>query len=176
MAKQIEAYGYRFGRFRLYNVDLLRAQSYFYDKDLFPLTFCHFDSKQSTNLKVQDNIYSTDYHLPIFKSMYLTISLKKEGKITKPTDRINSISVQLPNENIEIQKQSEADTTQELMNEINKMIDPDFIFTNDGDSFTFPHLVHRAKENENIPLTLGGEPIPLQKTNGTFQLFSQTIS
>jgi DNA polymerase elongation subunit (family B) len=33
------------------------------------------------------------------------------------------------------------------MNEVNKKIDPDFIFTNDGDSFTFPHLIHRAEEN-----------------------------
>jgi DNA polymerase elongation subunit (family B) len=35
------------------------------------------------------------------------------------------------------------------MYEVNKKIDPDFIFTNDGDSLTFPHLIHRAEENSN---------------------------
>jgi len=170
LAKQIEALGNnRFGRFRLYNVDLLPAQSYFYDKDTFPLAFCTFDSKDPINLRGLDDVCSTDYKLPIFKSIHLTINLKKEGKIPKPIDRINSISVQLPtneNENVEIQKESEADTIQELVNEINKTIDPDFIFTNDGDSFTFPHLIHRAEEN-NILLILSREPTTaLQKSKG----------
>ena len=29
-----------FGQFRLYNVDILPAQSYFYEHDIFPLAFC----------------------------------------------------------------------------------------------------------------------------------------
>src|ERR671911_2917313 len=32
--------GGRFGQFHLYNVDILPAQSYFYEHDIFPLAFC----------------------------------------------------------------------------------------------------------------------------------------
>jgi DNA polymerase, archaea type len=78
IARQIESFGKRFGRFRLYNVDLLPAQCYFYDKDLFPLAFCNFDSKKSSsNIELKDNACSTDYQVPHFKSIHLTINLKK---------------------------------------------------------------------------------------------------
>jgi DNA polymerase-2 len=165
LAKRIEAFGKKFGRFRLYNVDLLPAQCYFYEKDLFPLAFCDFDfDSKKSNFILQDNVTSTDYHIPDFKSMHLTINLnKKEGKIAKPTDRLSSIQIQLPDEYIEIKKESEADTIKELVSEVSKKIDPDFIFTDDGDSFTFPHLIHRAQEN-SIRLMLSREPIPLEKS------------
>ena len=162
LARKIESFGKRFGSFRLYNVDLLPPQYYFYDKDFFPLAFCYFDSKQPSNLEVQDNVLSTDYWIPYFKSVHLTINLKKEGKIAKLGDRISSIVIQLPNERIEIQKESEADTIEELMYEVNKKIDPDFVFTDDGDSITFPHLIYRAEVN-GIPLIMSREPIPLKK-------------
>ena len=161
LARQIESFG-RFHRFRLYNVDLLPAQYYFYDKDLFPLAFCYFDSKHPSNLEVKDNVCSTDYWIPDFKSVHLTINLKKEGKIAKPGDMISSIVIQLPNERIEIQKESEVSTIQELMEDLNTKIDPDFVFTDDGDSFTFPHLIHRADVN-GIPLIMSREPIALKK-------------
>ena len=161
LGRQIESFG-RFHRFRLYNVDLLPAQYYFYDKDLFPLAFCYFDSKHPSNLEVKDNVCSTDYWVPDFKSVHLTINLKKEGKIAKPGDMISSIVIQLPNERIEIQKESEVSTIQELMEDLNTKIDPDFVFTDDGDSFTFPHLIHRADVN-GIPLIMSREPIALKK-------------
>jgi len=161
LARQIESFG-RFHRFRLYNVDLLPAQYYFYDKDLFPLAFCYFDSKHPSNLEVKDNVCATDYWVPDFKSVHLTINLKKEGKIAKPGDMISSIVIQLPNERIEIQKESEVSTIQELMEDLNTKIDPDFVFTDDGDSFTFPHLIHRADVN-GIPLIMSREPIALKK-------------
>jgi DNA polymerase I len=172
LAKQIEALGNnRFGRFRLYNVDLLPAQSYFYDKDTFPLAFCHIELSgekeegENFRLEKEDDVNSTNYQVPDFRLMHITINLKKEGKIAKPTDKISSISIQLANETLEIQEESEAATIEEMIYEVNKKIDPDFIFTNDGDSFTFPHLIHRAEEN-NIPLILSREPTALQKSKG----------
>src|SRR5919198_2800489 len=34
----------KFGKYRIYNVDLLPAQSYFYEHDIFPLAFCEIHS------------------------------------------------------------------------------------------------------------------------------------
>ncbi len=49
-------------------------------------------------------------------------------------------------ETIEIQTESEVDIINNLIKEIAN-IDPDFIFTDNGDSFDFPYLIHRAEEN-----------------------------
>jgi DNA polymerase-2 len=159
LARKIETLGGRkkFGKFRLYNVDLLPAQSYFYEYDIFPLAFCTVDSSSSSyscysskltnwNSK-EDNIWSIDYRVPNFKTIYLTINLKKERKIPRYTDRINSIIINQEDETFEINKESEADMIGELTAEVAK-IDPDFIFTDDGDSFTFPYLIYRAEEND----------------------------
>src|ERR687897_708340 len=164
LAKQIQAFGGRFDRFRLYNAALLSAQYYFYDKDLFPLAFGSFGNSagKAESFKVQDNVYAPDYQVPIFKGIHLRINLKMEGKIPKPTDRIKSVSIQTQNDIFQIQKESEVSTIEELMEEINMKIDPDFVFTDDGDSFTFPHLIYRAEVN-NIPLIMGRESIPLKK-------------
>ena len=40
LARRIEKIGARFGKLRVYNADLLPAQSYFYEHDLFSLAFC----------------------------------------------------------------------------------------------------------------------------------------
>jgi hypothetical protein len=55
--------------------------------------------------------------------MHLTINLnKKEGKIAKPTDRLSSIQIQLPDEYIEIKKESEADTIKNLFSKLAKRL------------------------------------------------------
>ena len=43
---------------------------------------------------------------------------------------------------------SDSDSEEQILNRLEaeiSRIDPDFIFTEDGDSFTFPYLIHRAK-------------------------------
>jgi DNA polymerase, archaea type len=171
LARKIETLGgkKKFGKFRLYNVDLLPAQSYFYEYDLFPLAFCKVNSSSSSSYSSkltnwnsnEDNVWSIDYRVPNFKTIYLTINIKKEQKILRYTDRITSITINQENETFEINKESEADMIDELTDEVTK-IDPDFIFTNDGDSFAFPYLIYRAEEND-IDLILSREPIPLKK-------------
>jgi DNA polymerase I len=175
LARRIERFD-KFGKLRLYNVDLLPAQSYFYDHDIFPLAFCEVYnssntsrdnttcSKLSWNIKEEEDVWSIDYLIPHFKIIHLDIELKKEGKIPKYTDRIDSISIKQNdgNEDIEIRNESEQDTIDELTAKVAK-IDPDFIFTEDGDSFTFPYLIHRAEIN-NTELILGRErSVPIKK-------------
>jgi len=65
------------------------------------------------------------------------------------------------NGNIEIESDSEEQILDALEAEISR-IDPDFVFTEDGDSFTFPYLIHRAKINGNEKLSLSRDPIILR--------------
>jgi len=181
LARGIEklcAKGNIFDKLRFYNVDLPPEQSYFYEHDIFPLAFSkvgnnnynrHHGSKLSWVLK--DNVWSTDYKVPDFRSIYLKVKLRKERKIQRYSDRISSIILSKNNkqdegfsQSIEIESESEVDIIEELKTEITKKIDPDFIFTDDGDSFTFPYLIHRAEQN-GTALILGREPTISLKRN-----------
>lgn len=166
LASRIEGMA-RFGELRLYNVDVLPAQSYFYDHDIFPLANCKvkLDALRS-NLKwdVRDNIWSTDYALPTFENVRLTVYPKiKEGKIPKFSDRIDCIKIQKYEDKdiIEIINHSESDILHQLMKEI-AAINPDFILTYDGDSFTLPYMLERSEEND-IELVLDRERVPLSR-------------
>jgi DNA polymerase-2 len=150
-----------YDKFRLYNVDVLPPQAYFYEHDLFPLAKCRVEVKgngSSSRLlwKVEDDLESTDYELPDFKVANLDVSLRKEGRLPRFTDKIDTISLKIGNEHIEIRKQSEEDALAELMKEVARL-DPDFIFTVDGDEFVFPYLVKRAAENNQIQLGVSRE-------------------
>jgi DNA polymerase-2 len=175
--EQLCASGNILNKLRFYNVDLSPEQFYFYENDIFPLAFSKIgnnsnptqDSKLSWVLK--DNVWSTDYKVPDFRSIYLKLKFRKEGKIQRYSDRISSIILSRNNkehggssESIEIESESEVDIIEELKTEITKKIDPDFIFTDDGDSFTFPYLIHRAEQN-GTALILGREPTVLLKKN-----------
>jgi DNA polymerase elongation subunit (family B) len=142
--------------FRLYNVDLLPEQQYFFEHDIFPLGFFEITNDSSVDLvwkSTADTVDSTDYSLPYFEKIHIKINFPK-GKIVKLTDELNSISIVHYDDNnkdkshiIDITDKSEKKILQELI-KIVQDIDPDFIFTDDGDSFTFPYLIHRAELNQ----------------------------
>jgi DNA polymerase-2 len=107
-------------------------------------------------------VWSTEYELPLFNNIHLKVYPKvNEGKIPRFTDSIASVSIHNYDrieDTIHIQG-SEIDILYQLVKEIEK-INPDFILTEDGDSFTFPYLMHRS-ENNKVDLILDRESIPL---------------
>src|SRR5215469_10908705 len=169
LARMIEStYGNNnFCKIRLYNVDLLPSQSYFYEHDIFPLAYCRVvNNGSSLEWHLNDSVWSTNYKIPAFKTIHLKINTKKGGSIPKYTDKIKSIVITVAGDSeiIEIQNESETDMINELTKEVSKF-DPDFILTDNGDSFDFPYLIHRAEENDiEENLILGRESsIPLKK-------------
>jgi DNA polymerase, archaea type len=162
-----------YDKFRLYNVDILPPQSYFYEHDLFPLAKCNVEVGNNGRLEwhVNDNVRSTSYKLPEFKVIGLDVTLKQEGRLPSFTDRIDTITIRLDNETIVIQERSEEDALVELMHETTK-IDPDFVFTNDGDEWVFPYLIERAAYNK-MELNLSREQRPMaQSPKGGITYFS----
>lgn len=157
LAERIEGLG-PFGKFRLYNVDLLPAQSYFYETGLFPLAYCEVNpASPQLQWNVLDDVWATEYVVPDFRTLNLGVSLRKEGKLSRFTDRIASITL----DKIVLQSESEIDMLYELEREVAKA-DPDFVLVEDGDSFVLPYLIHRATEND-ISLSLSREPTKLKK-------------
>jgi DNA polymerase-2 len=152
-------------RFRLYNVDIPPAQTYFYRHDLFPLAKCKVDVNKGGKLewRLDDNVRFTEYCLPEFKVISIDVTSKQEGRFPSFTDKIDRIVIKLENgdETIEIREESEEDALYELMRET-ATIDPDFIFTKDGDEWMFPYLTTRAEKNNNhMQLVLSRESIPI---------------
>jgi DNA polymerase, archaea type len=164
VARRIERLG-RFGRYRLYNVDVQPAQSYFYQKDLFSLAHCSVYQKDSQlvwKLEGKESVWSTGYKVPGFKKIRLEAKIKKQGGLPKFTDRLDSVILKVNEEKpYELGGSSEADIFAALESEVAKL-DPDLVITYGGDSFLFPYLVSRAEQN-SISLSLSREHIPLTK-------------
>jgi DNA polymerase-2 len=134
--------------YRLYNVDILPPQAYFYEHDLYPLAKCHVENCNGKLVwQFKDDLKETDYEVPDFKIAHLSISIHKEGSLPKFTDRLDGISIKIGNEVIEIRAQSEQDMLADLITTIAK-IDPDFLFIGDGDEFVLPYLTKRAQAND----------------------------
>ena len=165
LANKIEKMG-RFGQSRLYNVDILPEQSYFYEHDVFPLMKCKVHVSNSTLnwIDNEDDVWSTEYELPLFNNIHLKVYPKtKEGRIPRFTDIIALVSIQkgdTSKDTIYIQG-SEIDILYQLVKEVEK-INSDFILTEYGDSFTFPYLAYRSEINQ-VNLVLDREGIPLCK-------------
>jgi len=138
----------KFGVYRLYNVDVPPEQTLLYQYDLFPLGKYKLDTLTS-----QSDIKETDYTLPLFSKIDLQVNAKSKQKIPRHSDPIESIQI----DDIIIQSDSEIQMILDCI-KIIKDIDPDFIFTNNGDSWDFPYLAYRAAHN-NIAekLVLGRE-------------------
>lgn len=153
-----------FDTYRLYNVDILPTQAYFYEHDLYTLAKCKVvQSNGKLTWQIDNDLKETDYDLPDFTIASLDVSLKQQGRLPKFTDTINEITLKLDNETIVIQKQSEQDALIELMREVKK-IDPDFVFTKSGDKFVLPYLTARATANA-MQLVLDREGVPVVEPN-----------
>lgn len=144
-AKCIERLG-KFGRFRLYNVDVPPAQSYLYQHNIFSPAYCSVHQLGSRLLwKLKDDVWSTEYELD-FNKIRLDVKVRKESGLPKFTDRIDSIIITEDDKQYEISNSSEADMLANLESTVARL-DPDFISTQDGDTFLFPYLISRAEQN-----------------------------
>jgi DNA polymerase I len=169
VAGRIERLG-PFGAHRLYNADVPPAQSYLYENDLFPLAHCAVtQSGARLEWDLEDDVWAYDYPLPELKKAKVDAVIAKQGKIARFTDRIDALTLECDGETQTIDGGSEADKLLGLARAI-KEADPDFVLTNDGDTFLFPYLVKRA-EASGIPGMLtfdrDGTPMKLPMKSGT---------
>jgi DNA polymerase elongation subunit (family B) len=155
-------------KLRLYNVDVPVSQAYLYDKDVFPFAYVMVvASGKRLYYDVLDSVESVDYRLPSLRSLWLRVSLKKEGASPKLTDKIGSISVESGGKMTVIDEGSEEEKILELVKAV-KEEDPDLILTEGGDSFFLPYLTHRAFANGVLSrFILSREEIPLKASKGS---------
>ena len=163
LAKSIERLNV-FGSYRLYNVDIPPEQVYLYENCLYPLG--KYQIKDNDTWNELSAIEETDYPLPSFTKIRLKVYAKTNQPIPKLTDVIDRIQV----DDNTIKSDSEKQMILDCVRMIQKL-DPDFIITDNGDTWDFPYLAYRASENKiSDNLIFGREPnqpISKPKRKGT---------
>lgn len=157
-------------QFRLHNIDVPYAQTYLYDKGIFPLAFIGV-TVQGDKLAywLFDSVESVDYKLPPIRLMSIQVEIAKKGAVPSFDDPISIITLQSNGESITIDDEKEDEKILAMVDAVREK-DPDIILTQSGDSFLFPYLAHRALLNGVLNrLVLGREDVPLraQKKQGT---------
>jgi DNA polymerase elongation subunit (family B) len=137
-----------FGAYRLYNVDVPPEQMYLYENDLFPLAYCDVsETPDGLSWDIQDDVWACDYEVPDLRTVAIDVRISRSGKMAKVSDPIEAISLKGGDgSTLTIDGPSEEKKILGLVEEV-KRLDPDIIFTQDGDAFVLPYLVARASEN-----------------------------
>ena len=169
VAGRIERLG-PFGTFRLYNADIPPGQSYLYERDLFPLAYCEIEQKgRALRWELKDDVWAYDYALPNLRKVKIEVDIAKQGRLPRFTDKIGGLSLESDGGKIEMGGRSEADKLLGLVEAVREA-DPDFVLTNDGDTFLFPYLIKRAEVNgigAKLVLDRDGVPMKLPSKEGT---------
>jgi DNA polymerase elongation subunit (family B) len=133
LAREIDEMG-EFSKYELFNVDLSIPLAYMLEKEVVPMALI-----ETKNEEPLEDINRIDYTIPELRSAELDVEIEAEGFPT-PDDPISKIFLS----DIVIEGQKEAEMLLQLMDEI-KNIDPDIVYTNNGDSFLIPYLYYRAR-------------------------------
>ena len=129
--------------FKMFNVDVLPEQTYFYEKEIFPLGLVQVETSgdQITNWKLVDQAKSVDYKLPELKILSLDIVIS--SKVPRFDSRLVEMSLSDSASTITY-KGNESEIIEKAHDEIIRT-NPDFIVTRNGDLFVLPYLNSKAQ-------------------------------
>jgi DNA polymerase, archaea type len=152
-----------FGVYRIYNADLLPAQSYFIENDLFPLAKVRVEQVgNSIKWTMLDSVESEEYDIPPLRKAILRVEAECRT-IPKFSDPIKKIVIVSGEEILEIETGTERDKLLSLVEEVRRL-DPDLLFIEEGDDFTTHYLAERAWANGMLDkMTLSRDPVPLRR-------------
>jgi DNA polymerase elongation subunit (family B) len=152
----------------LFNVDLRLPSRFMAEHGVFPIARVRVDPSKG-ELEALDGRFDLDYPLPPLRKVHLDISVEASKGIPTLGDRLVSVTL-TPcdgvDENGRPDGPGEAWTLdgpeetllRDLMGAV-KRLDPDVVFTPNGDSFAFPFLYHCAgRAGLGAAFTLGREP------------------
>lgn len=134
LADEIDKTG-NYQDYQLFNVDIRIPTRYLIDRGIFCNALVSWDSRR---FLLEDEKWSTNYFYPFFKTIKLEIFINSKSKLYN--GQIKKICIN----DLCIKEENETDTILSAVRCINR-IDPDIIYTDNGDGFLFPHLYHRGK-------------------------------
>jgi len=159
-----------FGFYRIYNADVPSAQTYLYERDLFPLAYCKAsECGGGLEWQLQDDVWSCDYPHPPLSTALLDVDIDKGDALPRNSDPIKEIRLKAKGKERIIDSGSEGEKLRAMVEAL-KEVDPDILFTDGGDSFLFSHLVGRARElgvDDELVLGRDGGKLELPSRAGT---------
>jgi len=164
LAKEVERLDVR-SPLRIFNADLLPAQTYFFEKELFPLARVRAEQVNgSIRWQTLDSVMSEDYALPPLKKVSLKVTIAAARRIAQFTDPISRIILTSEDgKTVEIADGDERAKILSLVGAV-RQLDPDIIFVEMGDTFTTHYLAERAWLNGvSDQLILGRDRRPMRR-------------
>lgn len=156
-------------RYELHNCDIHTDRYYFYSRDLFPFALVEVKiGKTGLTYSLLDSVESINYTIPKLRIVRLDVDIAKTGIVPTFDDKIEKISLHNAKEEMIIDYGDEATKLLQLVYAV-KEVDPDIIFTNAGDSYLFPYLIHRAALNgvlDTFILSRDNTPFSRKTTSG----------
>ncbi len=151
------------------NVDFPLIQKWMYETGIFPMAHLQYTAGETLDsLELRDRIEDIQYEIPDLVRVKLDIGVKTRYALAQQRDPLDWVQIH-NGEEIRIENVNEHDMLLEMMKVIHN-IDPDIIVTNNGDSFTFPHLIVRASKYGLLnTLTLSRDRTPLRKSLRTWR-------
>ena len=150
-------------KFSLFNVDVPPEQIYLYEKNIFPLAQIETNlNSNSIRWQILDKSSDINYQIPELNCINLDITTNSQNKISSFKDKIQKINVRNQEEEIIIDSAYEEENLLELVR-LFKKIDPDVVYTQNGNSFLLPYLENRAQKlGVSSQIILGREQTPLK--------------
>jgi len=150
-------------KFRLFNVDIPAEQIYLYERDIFPLAQVEANLNYGlVEWQVLDSSDSIDYEVPELTCVYLDISIGSGCSIPSLEDPLKEITVGNQEEVLVLDSSYEEENLLGLVR-LFREIDPDVVYTHNGNSFLFPYLAKRAQRlGVSSQMVLGRERSPLR--------------
>ena len=149
-------------KFRLFNVDIPAEQIYLYEKDIFPMAHVEAGlNHDSIKWQILDDSSRVDYEIPRLNCIDLDISINSKSVIPSFKDPLKEIRIASQRE-LFILDSDEEDDLLELVRLLGE-IDPDIVYTQNGNHFLLPYLAVRVQKlGISDQLTLGREKSPLK--------------
>ncbi len=143
LAKEVESLDID-DEIRIYNADLLPAQVYFIEKDLFPLAKVKAEQVgDKIRWQLEDSVMAEDYQLPALKKVVLKVVVYTAGRIAKFNDPIGKIILTTLENSIEISEGSERDKLLSLVNVVNDLTPTSF--SSSGAMISLPTTLLRER-------------------------------
>ncbi len=142
-----------------FNCDIPLSQYYLYSRGLFPLGRCgvEFTGDQVQAIRPLESPWALECALPDLS----TLELSFEGSHLLPFGKGNTLTVSCDGRSLVLNPESPED----MLREINRLLqrhDPDFVFTDYGDSFIIPSLL-KLSQRWRVPLQLDRETTPIRR-------------
>ncbi len=159
VAEQLESAFQNPVTFKLYDVDVIPEQQYFFQKKLFPLADVSISVRgdQITRWRLHDSVEATDYARPPLKFLKLDIDIGT--RVPRLDSKLLGISLTSDNGSgfsVCLDGSGESEILLKTASEIERF-DPDILITTDGDTFTLPYLYSKASLH-SIDLKLNRDP------------------